>query len=69
MSKVLVTGGAGLHDPKQRQPDIALARAELGWEPKVTFTEMIEAMVDADVARHTSRARQRGEEARAEIAR
>jgi UDP-glucuronate decarboxylase len=22
-------------DPKQRQPDIALAKAQLGWEPKV----------------------------------
>jgi UDP-glucuronate decarboxylase len=22
-------------DPKQRQPDIALAKAKLGWEPKV----------------------------------
>ena len=26
-------------DPRQRQPDIALARSELGWEPKVQLRE------------------------------
>ena len=26
-------------DPKQRQPDIALARRELGWEPKVALAD------------------------------
>jgi UDP-glucuronate decarboxylase len=26
-------------DPKQRQPDIALARAKLGWEPKVNLED------------------------------
>ncbi len=26
-------------DPKQRQPDIALAKAKLGWQPKVPLTE------------------------------
>jgi UDP-glucuronate decarboxylase len=26
-------------DPKQRQPDIALARAELAWEPKVMLED------------------------------
>jgi UDP-glucuronate decarboxylase len=26
-------------DPKQRQPDISLARSELGWEPKVALRE------------------------------
>jgi UDP-glucuronate decarboxylase len=26
-------------DPKQRQPDIALARSELGWEPKVALDD------------------------------
>jgi GDPmannose 4,6-dehydratase len=30
----------------------AKARAELGWEPQVTFVSLIEMMVDADVARH-----------------
>ncbi|MEO7317848.1 MAG: SDR family NAD-dependent epimerase/dehydratase, partial [Chthoniobacteraceae bacterium] len=28
-------------DPKVRQPDIARARAVLGWEPKVAFEEGI----------------------------
>jgi UDP-glucuronate decarboxylase len=26
-------------DPKQRQPDIALAKAKLGWEPKVNLED------------------------------
>jgi UDP-glucuronate decarboxylase len=26
-------------DPRQRQPDISLARRELGWEPKVALAE------------------------------
>ena len=26
-------------DPKQRQPDIALAKKELGWEPKVSLAD------------------------------
>ena len=26
-------------DPMQRQPDISLARRELGWEPKVPLEE------------------------------
>ena len=32
--------------------DAEKARAELGWAPKVSFTELIQMMVDADVARH-----------------
>ena len=28
-------------DPKQRRPDITLARKELGWEPKVSLEEGI----------------------------
>jgi GDPmannose 4,6-dehydratase len=31
--------------------DASKARAELGWEPKVSFREMIELMVDADMER------------------
>jgi GDPmannose 4,6-dehydratase len=31
--------------------DASKARAELGWEPKLSFREMIELMVDADVER------------------
>jgi len=33
-------------DPKQRQPDISLARAELGWEPKVQLREGLAKTVD-----------------------
>lgn len=29
-------------DPKQRKPDISLARKELGWEPKISLEEGIE---------------------------
>ena len=32
--------------------DAAKARADLGWAPSVAFRELIEMMVDADVARH-----------------
>jgi UDP-glucuronate decarboxylase len=28
-----------MDDPRQRQPDISLATAKLGWEPKVTLEE------------------------------
>ena len=30
--------------------DPSKAREELGWEPKVSFAELVEIMVDADVA-------------------
>ena len=33
-------------DPKQRRPDISLARQELGWEPKVGLEEGIERTMD-----------------------
>ncbi len=29
-------------DPRQRQPDIALARSTLGWTPKVELAEGLE---------------------------
>ena len=32
--------------------DASLAREDLGWAPKVSFTELIEMMVDADLKRH-----------------
>jgi GDPmannose 4,6-dehydratase len=37
--------------------DATKARTVLGWEPTVSFAELIETMVDADVARHTARQR------------
>jgi UDP-glucuronate decarboxylase len=33
-------------DPRQRQPDIALARAELGWQPKVQLEEGLEKTIE-----------------------
>ena len=27
------------NDPKQRQPDISLAKSKLGWEPKVSLED------------------------------
>jgi GDPmannose 4,6-dehydratase len=41
--------------------DASRARAELGWEPTVTFEKLIEGMVDADVARHEARLDRSGE--------
>ncbi|MEK7851100.1 MAG: UDP-glucuronic acid decarboxylase family protein [Deltaproteobacteria bacterium] len=33
-------------DPKQRQPDIALAKETLGWEPRVTIDEGLRLTID-----------------------
>ena len=33
-------------DPRQRQPDISLARDKLGWEPKVGLEEGIQRTAD-----------------------
>jgi UDP-glucuronate decarboxylase len=33
-------------DPKQRQPDISRARAELGWQPTIALTEGLRSTVD-----------------------
>ena len=33
-------------DPRQRQPDISLAKAKLGWEPKVTLPQGLNATID-----------------------
>ena len=46
------------HDPRYDRPsevdqllgDATKARRELGWEPKVTFKELVKMMVDADLA-------------------
>jgi GDPmannose 4,6-dehydratase len=37
--------------------DASKARSELGWEPKVSFEELIAMMVDADVQRHEAKIR------------
>jgi UDP-glucuronate decarboxylase len=33
-------------DPKQRKPDIALAKSQLGWEPKIQLKEGLKATID-----------------------
>ncbi|MCS7008895.1 MAG: GDP-mannose 4,6-dehydratase, partial [Chthoniobacterales bacterium] len=33
-------------DPRQRRPDISLAKKVMGWEPKVTLEEGIERTID-----------------------
>jgi UDP-glucuronate decarboxylase len=33
-------------DPKQRQPDIAMARREIGWEPAVQLREGMQRTID-----------------------
>ena len=38
-------------DPRQRCPDIALARSALGWKPTVYFKELVPMMVDAEIER------------------
>ncbi len=35
----LVSNPLPSDDPKQRKPDISLAKAKLGWEPKIPLTE------------------------------
>jgi len=37
--------------------DSSKARDAFGWEPRMSFTTMIESMVDADIARHQARQR------------
>ena len=38
-SKIICTKQLPQDDPLQRQPDITLARAQLGWEPKIALRE------------------------------
>jgi GDPmannose 4,6-dehydratase len=38
------------------QGDASKAKRVLGWAPKVSFRELVEMMVDADLARHAGRA-------------
>jgi UDP-glucuronate decarboxylase len=39
-------------DPKQRQPDIALAKAKLGWQPKTSLDEGLRRTIDYFVGRN-----------------
>lgn len=45
-SSPIVHQSLPVDDPSQRQPDISLARAALGWEPKVALREGIERTVE-----------------------
>lgn len=46
------------HDPRYERPaevdlligDASKAKRQLGWSPRVTFRELVEIMVDADIA-------------------
>jgi UDP-glucuronate decarboxylase len=42
----LVTRPLPQDDPRQRQPDITLARERLGWEPKIMLDEGLQATID-----------------------
>jgi len=33
-------------DPRQRQPDISLAKEKLGWEPVITLDEGLQKTID-----------------------
>jgi UDP-glucuronate decarboxylase len=33
-------------DPKQRQPDISIAKKELGWQPSIPLKEGLEKTID-----------------------
>ncbi len=41
-SSTIVSQPLPVDDPKQRRPDLTLARAELGWEPKVPLRDGLE---------------------------
>jgi GDPmannose 4,6-dehydratase len=58
-----VTSDLRLHRPAEvdhLRGDATKAREELGWEPTTAFQELIEMMVDSDVARHERRLRETG---------
>jgi UDP-glucuronate decarboxylase len=43
-------------DPRQRQPDISLAKQEFEWEPKIALTEGLQKTIDYfERQRHISR--------------
>jgi GDPmannose 4,6-dehydratase len=39
---------------RELKGDYALAKKELGWEPKISFEALIKLMVDADLERFTN---------------
>ena len=45
-SGALVNAPLPQDDPKQRQPDITLARDALGWEPKVPLADGLARTID-----------------------
>ncbi len=59
-----ITVDPGLYRPAEvdhLRGNATKARTVLGWEPTVSFQELIEMMVDADLARHETRLRSSGE--------
>jgi UDP-glucuronate decarboxylase len=42
----LVREPAPIDDPRQRKPDIGLAKRELGWEPKVQLDEGLNKTIE-----------------------
>jgi UDP-glucuronate decarboxylase len=44
-SSTIVHKALPLDDPKQRQPDITLAKAKLGWEPKVPLSDGLDRTI------------------------
>jgi UDP-glucuronate decarboxylase len=45
-SSPLVTQPLPQDDPKQRQPDITIAQARLGWVPKISLSEGLKPTID-----------------------
>jgi len=45
-SSKLVNMALPQDDPKQRQPDITLAKANLGWEPRIKLADGLKPTVD-----------------------
>lgn len=46
-----------IDDPRRRRPDISLARALLGWSPRVTLEKGLEATIAWYAGTHTARSR------------
>ena len=48
-SSQIVYEALPVDDPQVRQPDITRARQLLGWEPEVSFEQLLALMVEADL--------------------